>query len=51
MTIDDNSDMGYTLVVDLKIPKELHGTFNEYAPVPEHTSTQYNDLSDYQNYD
>jgi hypothetical protein len=36
MTIDDNSTMGYTLVVDLKITIELYDTFNDYAPAPEH---------------
>jgi hypothetical protein len=46
INIDDISDTGYSLVVDLKIPKQLHDTFNEYAPAPEHVSPQY-DLSDY----
>jgi hypothetical protein len=48
MNIDDNSDTGYSLAVDLKIPKQLHDTFNDYAPAPEHILLQYDDLSDYQ---
>jgi hypothetical protein len=48
MNIADNSETGYSLDVDLKIPKQLHDTFNDYAPAPEHTSPQHDDPSEYQ---
>ena len=48
MNIDDESDTGYSLVVDLKIPEHLHDTFNDYAPAPVHFAPNFNDLSEFQ---
>ena len=32
----------------VKIPKDLHNLFNDYAPAPEHFSPKFDDLSEFQ---
>ena len=46
LNIDDNSDIGYAVKAHIKIPKELHDHFNDYAPAPDHFTP--NDLSKFQ---
>ena len=48
MKIDDDSDIGYVVKAHLKIPENLHDHFNDYAPAPEHSSPNLDDLSEFQ---
>lgn len=46
--LKDYDKFGYTFIVDLEIPKELHDKFKDYPLLPEHTIPNKNELSDYQ---
>jgi hypothetical protein len=48
LNIDDESDVGYTLKVDLDYPKELHDKHNDYPFFAIHKDIKYDDLSPYQ---
>ena len=37
MSINEKSDVGYNLEVDLEYPKELHELHNDYPLAPEKT--------------
>ena len=36
LNLDDNGEYGYTFIVDLEIPVELHNKFKDYPMLPEH---------------
>ena len=46
--VDDESDIGYRLVVDLNIPDHLHDLFNDYALAPEYYAPKLKELSPFQ---
>jgi hypothetical protein len=48
LNLKDNEKYGYTFIVDLDIPIELHDKFKDYPLLPEHYIPNYNELSDYQ---
>ncbi|VDO15181.1 unnamed protein product, partial [Brugia timori] len=48
LNLEDNGDYGYTFIVDLEIPSELHKKFQDYPMLPEHYIPKEADLSDYQ---
>lgn len=48
MNIDVEGEKGYTFVVDLEYPKELHDLHNDYPLAPESMIIEENILSDYQ---
>ena len=47
MSINEKSDVGYILEVDLKYPDELHELHNDYPLAPEKLAISYDMLSDY----
>ena len=47
MSINEKSDVGYILEVDLKYPKELHELHNDYPLAPEKLTVTNNILSNY----
>ena len=47
MTINEKSDIGYILEVDLEYPKELHELHNDYPLVPEKLAVSSDMLSKY----
>jgi hypothetical protein len=48
MTLSNDSDIGYTLKVDLEYPKHLHDSHNDYSFFAVHKVIEYKDLSPYQ---
>ena len=47
MSVNEKSDVGYILEVDLKYPKELHESHNDYPLAPEKLTVTNNILSNY----
>ena len=47
MSIDEKSDVGYILKVDLKYPNELHELHNDYPHAPEKLAVTNDMLSKY----
>ncbi len=48
LNTDDNSDVGYTVAVDLHFPDEMHDKLKEYPVCPVKTNVKEEWLSDYQ---
>ena len=48
LEIDDNSEIGYILEVDLEYPKSLHAFHSEYPLAPVRRKIQTEELSEYQ---
>lgn len=48
LSFTDDRERGYTFVVDLEIPAELHDKFKDYPMLPEHYTPSLEELSDYQ---
>jgi hypothetical protein len=48
MNLSNDSDIGYTLKVDLEYPKHLYDSHNDYPFFPIHKEIKYDDLSAYQ---
>ncbi|KAK9707762.1 hypothetical protein QE152_g27640 [Popillia japonica] len=48
LSLSDHGDRGYTFVVDLEIPNELHKKIKDYPLLPEHYSPSIDELSNYQ---
>ncbi len=48
MTLSNDSDIGYSLKVDLEYPKHLHDSHNDYPFFAVHKVIEYKDLSPYQ---
>ena len=47
MSINEKSDVGYILEVDIKYPKELHKLHNDYPLAPEKLAVSNDMLSNY----
>ena len=47
-SLEDNSQLGFILEVDLEYPKELHDLHDDYPCAPEKTTITEDMLSDYQ---
>ena len=45
MKLDQDSERGYILEVDLEIPEDKHDFFNQYVPAPEHVEINISMLS------
>jgi hypothetical protein len=46
-TVDD-ADIGYTVEVDISFPEKIHGSLNQYIPLPENIIPNTEWFSDYQ---